>query len=52
MMTRKHFKTTAVSLRSIKSWSDRMRAATLAAEKFAKENPRFNKDKFFTACDL
>jgi len=51
-MTRKHFEMVASAIRKIENLHERRKAAELNATIFAKANPRFNRVKFFTACNV
>lgn len=50
--TRKHFKMIADTLKNISDMKARKDMAEMHAEMFAKENPRFDRSKFFKAADV
>lgn len=49
--TKEHFEFTAALINAAANGVNPSHLATLAAAKFAKDNPRFNKDRFMAACD-
>jgi len=49
-MTRKHFEIVAAAVANITNRPDRWLVANMLADSFEKENPRFDRDKFITAC--
>ena len=49
-MTRQHFEFVASLINAANKGVAPEHLATLAATKFAKDNPRFDKDKFLDAC--
>jgi len=49
-MTRKHFEIVAAAVAQITSRSDRWLIANVLANSFEGLNPRFNRDRFITAC--
>ena len=48
--TKEHFEFTAALINAAHNGVAPAHLATLAAAKFAKENPRFDEDKFLEAC--
>lgn len=52
MFTRKHFQAIAEIVSNIKSDKERKQVAEAHASSFAKENPRFDRNKFLTACKV
>lgn len=52
MQTRKHFIAMAKLLSELPDLKHRRHLALMNAENFAKENPRFDRERFFIACDL
>ena len=52
MNTRKDFVETAKIISTIKNLPARIVMGFKMAEKFAEENPRFNRQKFYTACNI
>ena len=50
MMTRKHFEVVAAAVAKITMRSDRWLVANTLANNFEIDNPRFNRDRFITAC--
>jgi len=51
-MTRKHFILAANLIKKIENIDERRKAAEVNAKIFLKANPRFDKVKFFTACNV
>jgi hypothetical protein len=51
-MTRKHFKAIAATLAEIRDTTDRKKAALNFCEIAKRANPRFDRQKFLTACGL
>ena len=49
-MTRKHFEIVAAAISNIVNRPDRWLVANMLADSFEKENPRFDRDRFITAC--
>jgi hypothetical protein len=49
-MTRKHYKIVAAAVAEITTRSDRWLIANKLANSFEKENPRFDRNRFITAC--
>jgi len=52
MKTRKHFTAMAKILSTLQDYKHRRHLAVMNAENFAKDNPRFDKNRFFRACGL
>tara|TARA_R110000822_G_scaffold70764_1_gene170964 strand:+ start:366 stop:578 length:213 start_codon:yes stop_codon:yes gene_type:complete len=52
MQTRKHFQQMADMLKTIQDVKHRVHLARMNAVNFAKENPRFDSVRFFSACNL
>lgn len=52
MMTRKHFKLIAEAISKIKNLAERKELAEFNAKVAAESNPRFNKVRFFAACNV
>ena len=50
--TREHFEFTAALINAANNGTPAFALATLAAAKFAKDNPRFDSDRFKRACGL
>lgn len=51
-MTRKHFELVATIVKNINSEDDRVEAACKFANAFQSENPRFDAQRFFAACNV
>jgi hypothetical protein len=51
-MTRKHFRLIAAIIAKIENISERKAMAELNAVTCARSNPRFNRAKFFAACNV
>ena len=49
-MTRKHYKMVAAAVANMVERSDRWLITNLLADSFENDNPRFDRDKFITAC--
>ena len=52
MMTRKHFRGLAEALLAIDDETDRLYVATKVSDVCEKDNPRFDRRKFYEACDV
>ena len=52
MTTRKHFRAMAAAIAKIEDKKERAIQANLAADMFAKDNPRFNRALFLAACNV
>lgn len=52
MMTRKHFKIVADEIAKIEDAHQRAMFAAAVATAFKRINPKFNLDKFYTACNV
>jgi hypothetical protein len=52
MQTKKHFVAMAQLLSELPDHKHRRHLAIMNADNFAKENPRFDKNRFFRACGL
>ena len=50
--TKEHFEFTAALINAARNGTPASVLATLAAAKFAKDNPRFDEDRFKRACGL
>ena len=48
--TKEHFEFTAALINAANNGTPAFALATLAAAKFAKDNPRFDEERFFSAC--
>ena len=51
-MTRKHFEVLAAAVAEIENETARRKAAEKTAVACALTNPRFNRERFFTACNV
>jgi hypothetical protein len=51
-MTRKHFVAAAETVAAIENLERRKTAAHSFAKEFARANPRFDRVRFFTACNV
>lgn len=52
MSTRKHFIAAAATVAAIEDEKKRKEHAEILAEQFAKMNPRFDRARFFAACNV
>jgi hypothetical protein len=52
IMTKKDFEFVAALISAVRDFNDRQTLAVLAGAKFAKDNPRFDVDRFNAACRI